>query len=127
MAYTNIRDPRGIFDTHARGSASHVRRCPVCAGLLDYLHGAALEVDDLIGGPAAFVVPTRPGVRDTQPIPLRIVEQIRDPDRTQPPLPVAEPDGLEAAGFEIVQVPVRDDADASGKLRAIETARGVSW
>jgi len=124
MGYTHIRDPRGIFDTHALAGPGHTRRCPICSGLLDFLHGAAIEVDALVAGPPIAWTPPR-GVRDTQPLPLRALEQIRDPDRTQPPLPELEVDDLSAAGFALVDV--HDDADASGKIKAIERAKGIVW
>jgi len=104
--FFTIRNPESILATHGE---SH-RACPICSFLREQIRAAKL------GAAAAWQVP-RPSVTDTQPL---SVDQIRaavddDVDLSGP------------AGFEIVEVGVKDDADASGKIARLEKAKGVEW
>lgn len=103
-AFFTIRNPESILATHGDAHAE----CPICSWLRGQIAAAA-----------EFSAPTRrPSVTDTQPLSLeRIRAAIDDSDL------VAEG----PVGFEIVSIPVKDDADASGKIAKLEKAKGVEW
>lgn len=106
-AFFTIRNPESILATHGE---SH-RACPICSFLRDQIRAAKL------GAAAAWQVP-RPSVTDTQPLSLADIQNACEDTDIVCEGPV---------GFEIVEVGVKDDADASGKIARIEKAKGVAW
>lgn len=116
MSFAAIHDPRGIFATHEHSA----KLCPICSGLLDFQHGEALEVERALAAERSSLdyIVALWTADEANALPRR---GFGGPDDTNPPLPNDE------VGFEVVEVPVKDDADASGKIRKIEAAKGVQW
>lgn len=106
--FFTVRNPESILATHGE---SH-RACPICCFLRERIRAAKLGADR-----AGWEVP-RSTVTDTQPLSVADIRKALEDDDL-----VAEG----PAGFEIVEVGVKNDADASGKIAKLEKAKGVEW